>query len=90
MASLERVRILERRQQELCTRGMEMLCRGLSTLDKLDVIEVKETEEIAARDREIPALGLDSFDPPGLGDLDPAFQNSLDFAGKIPQASQGN
>jgi hypothetical protein len=52
---------------------MEMLRRGLSTLDKLDVVEVKEAEEVAARDREIPALSLDSFDPPGLGDLDPAF-----------------
>jgi hypothetical protein len=70
MAGLERVRVLEKRQQELCTCGMEMLRQGLSSLDELDMVEAKEAEEVAARDREVLALGLDSFDLP---DLDPAF-----------------
>jgi len=87
MAGLERVRVLEKRQQELRTRGMEMLRRGLSSLDELDAVEAKELESAAARDREVPAPGLDSFDLP---DLDPAFWDNLGFSGKIPQASQGN
>ena len=78
---------MEKRQQELRTRGMEMLRRGLSSLDELDTVEAKELESAAARDREVPAPGLDSFDLP---DLDPAFWDNLGFSGEIPQASQGN
>jgi hypothetical protein len=70
MVGLERVRVLEKRQQELYTRGIKMLCRGLSSLDKLDIVEAKEAEEVAARDHEVLALGLDSLD---LLDLDLAF-----------------
>ena len=66
---------------------MEIFRRGLSSLDELDVVEAKELENAAARDREVPAPGLDSFDLP---DLDPAFWDNLDFSGEIPQASQGN
>jgi hypothetical protein len=42
MAGLACVRELELRQQELCERGIEMLCRGLKTLDELDKAEEKE------------------------------------------------
>jgi hypothetical protein len=66
---------------------MEMLRRGLSSLDELDAAEAKELESAAARDREVPAPGLDSFNLP---DLDPVFWNNLGFSGEIPQASQGN
>jgi hypothetical protein len=52
---------------------MEMLRRGLSTLDELNVAEARETEEVMARDREIPAPSLDSLDPPVLNELDLAF-----------------
>jgi hypothetical protein len=47
-----------------------MLYYSLSSLDKLDVIKVKELENAATRDREVPALSLDSFN---LLDLDLAF-----------------
>jgi hypothetical protein len=70
MAGLERVRVLEKRQQELHTRGMEMLRQGLSSLDELDMVEAKEAEDAAARDHEVLAPSLDSFDLP---DLDLAF-----------------
>ena len=66
---------------------MEILRRDLSSLDELDTVEAKELENVTARDREVPAPGLDSFDPP---DLDPAFWNNLGFSGEIPQVSQGN
>ena len=49
---------------------MEILRRGLSSLDELDAVEARELENVAARDREVPAPSLDSFDLP---DLDPAF-----------------
>ena len=61
-----------------------MLRRGLSTLDELDVTEAKEAEKAAARDREIPAPGLDPFGPSSPGILDPSFWDSLDFSSEIP------
>ena len=62
---------------------MEILHRDLFSLDELDAAEAKELESAVARDREVPAPGLDSFNLP---DLDPDFWNSLDFSGKISQA----
>jgi hypothetical protein len=64
------VRVLKKRQQELYTRGIEMLRYGLSSLDELNAVEAKELKSAVARDREVPAPGLDSFN---LLDLDLAF-----------------
>ncbi len=50
-----------------------MLYYSLSTLDELDATEAKEAKKVAARDYEIPAPSLGSFDPLGLGELNPAF-----------------
>ena len=47
-----------------------MLRQGLSSLNELDIMEVKEAEDVVARDHEVPALGLDSFN---LLDLNLAF-----------------
>ncbi len=47
-----------------------MLCRGLSSLDKLDVIEAKEVEDAAVRGYKVLAPSLDSFNLP---DLNPSF-----------------
>ena len=80
MTGLERVYILEKRQQELRTRDIEILYRDLSSLDKLDTAEAKELESAIARDREILVPGLDSSD---LFILNPSFWNNLDFSGKI-------
>lgn len=44
MANLARVRELERRQQELRSRGMEMARRGLKSLDDLDAAEQAERQ----------------------------------------------
>ncbi|PMD13336.1 hypothetical protein NA56DRAFT_737551 [Hyaloscypha hepaticicola] len=60
---------------------MEILYRGLSSLDELDTVEAKELESTVARDCKVPAPGLDSLDLP---DLDPAFWNNLGFSGEIP------
>ena len=56
MAGLARVRELEQRQQELCERGIEMLCRGLKTLDELDAAKEKEREEKERREAEERSL----------------------------------
>ena len=66
---------------------MEMLHRGLLSLNELDIVEAKEAEKVVARNREVPVPILDSLDLP---DFDPAFWNSLGFSGEIPQASQDN
>ena len=66
---------------------MEMLCRGLLSLDKLDMVEAKEAEEAAARDCKVPAPVLDSLNLP---DLDSIFWDSLGFSGEIPQTFQNN
>jgi hypothetical protein len=50
-----------------------MLCHGLFTLDELNIIKVKEVEEVTAYNREISALGLDSFNLLNLNDLDLTF-----------------
>ena len=66
-----------------------MACRSLYFLDNLDTTEAKETKREEVQDREVPApvsdilnlsgvLGLDDFNP------DPAFQEFLDFIGRIP------
>ena len=47
-----------------------MFRHGLSSLDKLDVMEVKELESAATRNHEVLTPSLDSFNLP---DLDPAF-----------------
>ncbi len=47
-----------------------MLCRGLSSLNKLDVVEAKEAEDAVVRGPKVLAPSLDSFNLP---DLDPSF-----------------
>jgi hypothetical protein len=62
IASLACVYKLKLRQQELRERGIEMLCRGLKTLDKLNKQENHEKEE---RERqEHPKPGLNTSFPP--------------------------
>jgi hypothetical protein len=99
IAGLARVRELEHRQQELCERGIEMLRRGLKTLDELNAIEEKEKEEKERVENEKrqqhELLSTDSSFPAGHGllDLDPAFDPgpefwaTLDAGGGTPQPS---
>ena len=99
MAGLARVRELELRQQELRERGMEMLRRGLKTLDELDEQENREREEKERQEHPDPVY--DTFFPPNpdlvgaelaatLSAYDPAdpFLATLGFGGGTPQASQ--
>ena len=91
MAGLARVRELELRQQELRERGMEMLRRGMKTLDELDEAEEKERSEVAAQAQS--AAGVQDptsvlFGDPNFDPSDP-FWATLDFGGEMPQASQG-
>ena len=60
MAGLARVRELELRQQELRERGIEILCRGLKTLNDLNKQENHKREE--RKRQEHPNLNT-SFPP---------------------------
>ncbi|CAG8971363.1 hypothetical protein HYALB_00006912 [Hymenoscyphus albidus] len=83
MAGLARVRELEQRQQELRERGIDMVRRGLRTLDELDVAEEKERKEKEKDEEkkkmEEEAARLASLPTPSSSDpaldlgLDPAF-----------------
>lgn len=100
MAGLARVRELELRQQELRERGMEMLRRGLKTLDELDEAEEKERREAEEKEKtaELAGAGRDPTGPssddhladPWTGlEVDPSdpLWADLDFAGGSWRAS---
>jgi hypothetical protein len=74
MAGLARVRELKLRQQELRERGIEMLCRGIKTLDELDKVEEKERLEVAAQAQsatEVQDPTSDLFDDLNFDPSDP-------------------
>jgi len=96
MAGLARVRELELRQQELRERGMEMVRRGLKSLDELDEAEsndrrVEKEKEAERTQREVAAIDLGS-QPDDLFVLSPSdpFWASLDSGGGTQAAFQGN
>ena len=69
-----------------------MLCQGLSSLDKLEVLEQKEKEEAKRQSqalaKPVPTL-LDKVlvNPSFLSDL---FQEGLDFVSNTCQVTPGN
>jgi hypothetical protein len=101
MAGLERVRELERRQGELRERGMEMLRRGLKTLDELDAAEEKEREEKENAERQVeayqestPIASFPELDP-SFFDMDPSLLDHelrvvLGFDGGTPPQAQSS
>jgi hypothetical protein len=95
IASLAYVHELKLQQQELCKRGIEMLCYGLKTLNKLNEQENHEREE--KERQEHPKPTFDIFFPPTSNlisaklavtllayDLANPFLATLGFSGGTP------
>jgi hypothetical protein len=99
IACLER---LEKQKRFLKSKGKDMVCRGLKTLDELEEVEEKERQMEAERAAAVAtarpssayvlALSMTETDPfAGLGALSllPEAWAEWDFAYENPQPSQG-
>lgn len=91
--TLAKLMRLRRQKKLLCTRGKEMLRRGLSTLDELDQVEERERLEAEAKQKALEATPPEpphdpSLDFVGVASVDdsllsPSFWEAFEFSGEI-------
>jgi hypothetical protein len=93
--SMARVERLKKQQEFLKKKGVDMLRRGLRTMDELEAVEEREKQEGEERARREAATTVpdqpapDPYDFDALA-LDQAFWAEMGSAGGNSQASQGN
>ena len=92
--SLARARCLKKQQKFLKSKGKDIVCRGLKTLDELEEVKERErqieTERAAATQIYGQAAAANPFARIKILLLPLEVWANQDFASETPQASQGN